>query len=366
MTRADRPAAIFCTISAQADNLGDIVIRQEMIDLVAIPDAEFHISVGSMPPGYIGAFSLPKNAIIHRRASSAGKALVRAALRRRIFVVFPPGPMVLNDARAGLKAWLRVAAVLLARATGGGALTIGVAVRGSFSPALAGERVVAALSHIYASRDSRSSKTLNRAIRRLPDLALADHGPSLHTPKIERKQIAFSLRYDRQVGQDVLRAIGEWARQHGLEVLLVTQVRRDNAQHELMAAEHGWGHLGWTAQSHRQQMQRIENAYGASVLVVTDRLHAALLGLVNGAIPVALTASGEPSKIETTFEGVLPFLQLDRLDPSLVSEILTSVSEDSAGFAQARVEASHEIRSAAAKVREVLAGRGDTRHAKRD
>ena len=72
---------VFCTIAAQEDNLGDIEIRQRMLDLVSHPDVRLHISRGRMSDSYVAAFDLPPGSRVYRSRLRQGLALVGSVLR---------------------------------------------------------------------------------------------------------------------------------------------------------------------------------------------------------------------------------------------------------------------------------------------
>ncbi|MDD7930677.1 hypothetical protein [Microbacterium thalli] len=277
-----------------------------MLDLVD-QHHDLHISAGSMPDEYLAAFDLPLNARIYRSSTGFAAAFFWASVRGRSALLLPPGPYPLTSTRAAVRGAASIAGTLLARAGGGPSITVGKSVRGTHRAAVQIERVLFRLSNIYVARDRRSASTLSLPVAAEPDLSLL----SPPAPPQESRFVAISLRYDRPVAEQFLDAVVRWARESNLTPVFVTQVRRDERRHAELAALHGAEHVAWGDRTHRQQMGAVEQAYAHSAVVVTDRLHAALLGALGGAIPVAMTAPGKPSKIADAADGVMRIVSIE-------------------------------------------------------
>ncbi|MCJ1706810.1 polysaccharide pyruvyl transferase family protein [Microbacterium sp. VKM Ac-2923] len=289
-----------------------------MVDLITAPDARLHVSVGKMPQPYIDAFDLPDDAKKYPTTRGFVVAFVTSALRRRTAVVFPPGPYPLTSWRSAGRGVLAITMSLLARTTGGASVTVGKSVRGRHRGARAVEKVLIRISNIYVARDRLSAISVGVPITAAPDLALLASPSDSST----RRFVPLSFRSDRPLDVEFLRAVVDWARTESLVPVFVTQVARDGARHAEHAAELGVDHLEWGAKSHRQQLMDITALYSESSLVVTDRLHAALLGVLGGAVPVAVRQGDSPSKIADALDGVMPYATLDREDRSDVVESL--------------------------------------------
>ena len=300
---------VFLTIAAQEDNLGDVAIRQQMVNLVTADRTRLHISRGAMSDEYVDAFDFPAGADMYRTRRNQLVQLLRSTARGRAVILFPPGPYPVTSIRAGLRSLASVGLSLLVRARGGFSMTIGKSIRGTNLIACGVEKALVFSSNLYVARDLVSSSVLNRPIRHAPDLALLDAIASTPGPS---RFVAVSLRSDRSVDKKLLHRVAEWADDHGLTLAFVTQVRRDDDQHRQLASEIGGVLVDWGERTHREQMIRVQETYCKAAIVVTDRLHAALFGAIAGAVPIGLVVNGEPSKIRDAFEDVLPFFPLER------------------------------------------------------
>lgn len=309
----NKPVAdVFLTISAQEDNLGDIEIRQQMINMVSHPAVRLHISRGNMSDSYVEAFDFPPNSVVYESKHQQALELIRSIVRGRASVVFPPGPYPATSTRSAVRAFGSLMVTLAARATGGASITVGKSVRGHHTLAIAAERQLSTRSNMYVARDRKTAEVLGVPVESAPDIAMLSH---YEPSNGMRSKLAVSLRHDGSDGDELLRALTAWAEPRHLEIVLVSQVRRDDGHHRALATRHGVSLVEWGGQSHRAQMERVQSIYAGSALVVTDRLHAALFGAVAGAIPVALTYAGRPSKIRDAFHAVLPQFEIDGESP---------------------------------------------------
>lgn len=284
---------VFVSLVAQHDNLGDLVIRREMVRWLAQPGVVLHPLVADAPDEFVDAVHLPTDAVVHRSARHWQQALLAHAARGHAGLVFAPGPQGLGGAPRHLaheSVNLLNAMVLRGRhnpvAKIGRSLADGT--RGVLpTAAVAIERGVRRLSNEYWLRDAPSAARLRRPIAVLPDISLSTG--ALDCPPVggdEAPDVAVSARHDRGWSAAEIAAIAEQAAALGRRVVLVTQVRRDHAGHEALARATGVDHLGWQGEATAGQLARVTAQYARSALVVTDRLHAALFGLVVGATPV--------------------------------------------------------------------------------
>lgn len=322
----ERMTNVFLTISAQEDNLGDIEIRQKMIDLVDHPYTRLHISRGGMSDDYVAAFRIPESARIYSSRVSQMRSFMSAALDRSACVVYPPGPYPINSFRAALKSGVAVALTHAVRWRGGVSITVGKSVRGAHPVARLAERMLESASTMYVARDRLTSSVLGRPVRSAPDIALLRdaEAPPTAVNKHDRSRVAISLRSDTALEDATLRSIARWAAEQGLELCFITQVRRDGARHAQLATAIGANHVEWGEYAHAEQMKRVQSAYESCRWVFTDRLHAAIFGMNRGAIPVALTTPGKPSKILDAMDGVMTVPNIE-LRGSVSAESLDAV-----------------------------------------
>lgn len=350
MTQFEKRARVFCTISAQHDNLGDIVIRQRMIDMITHSSVEVHVSVASMPADYLDAFSLPADAHVYRSSRSFIGAFLHAALRNKTSIVFPPGPYPVTTTRGALRGLASVFLSRVARVRGGASITLGKAVRGRHRGAVLVERLLVRSSDVYTTRDEISAAHIGVDVTAVPDLSLLAR-PHGEPPK---RYVVMSFRSDKTVSVDFVRAVGDWSRGVGLEPIFVTQVRRDERNHQALADASGAQHLAWADKTHRQQMNAIMAIYAHAAVVVSDRLHSALLGVLGGAVPVAVCTPDEPSKIVDALSGILPCLSVERQDPAAVAGVLSSTEALEEALLTQRESARQRLRALQADVQEAI------------
>ena len=291
----------FCSVLAQEDNLGDVVIRREMLRVLRETCDEVVVYAGRSGASYRASYDLDGTTVLTRPGRFQAR-LVRAALgRERPLLVFAPGPARLGgDRRSLLKGVANLANVVLVRLGRGEAMTLGRAVRTGGRAGRAVEALSVRLQSLYVARDDVTRGVLGPRVRVAPDLALArDDGPATGAADA----MVLSFRGDREVDPALVRRALEAARRTGTRPVLVTQVRRDGAQHARLAAEHGIEHVAWEGE-HRAQLERVTATMRTARVVVSDRLHALLLGARNGAVVVPVATPGS-DKLPTTL-AVLP------------------------------------------------------------
>lgn len=293
----------FCSILAQEDNLGDVVIRQEMLRVLRECCDEVVVFAGRAGRSYRASYDLDGTTVVTRPWRFQVRLLRTVVGRERPLLVFAPGPARLDGRpRALLKSLVNLANVVLVRLGRGEALTLGRAVRGDSRAGRFVESASVRLQSLYVARDEVTRGILGPRVRVGPDLALArDDGAS--SPGGPKDAMVLSFRGDRPVDEALVRDALEAARRTGTRPVLVTQVRRDGAQHARLAQVHGIDHVAWVG-DHREQLARVTREMLSARVVVSDRLHALLLGARNGAVvvPVSTPAS---DKLPTTL-AVLP------------------------------------------------------------
>jgi hypothetical protein len=176
---------------------------------------------------------------------------------------------------------------LAVRASGGAVLAAGRSLRGRGLVARYVEVAVVSVFHLYVVRDTRSATVLVRPLDNAPDLAF-ENDLGLNQSMFGRSDVVFSLRGDRPVSVDGLRAVIESLKASGLRPLLVTQVKRDDAQHRDLAANLGISAVLWGDHTHAEQLHRVRSAYSEAGAVVSNRLHALIFGIQHDASPIAV------------------------------------------------------------------------------
>ena len=298
---------VFFSIAAQADNLGDIEIRRIALDWLRNGnDSDLRIFVGDMPPAYIDAFGLSRSARLYDRSFTYQLELIKQVMRRRAHLVFAPGPRHLGrrkGAKAGiylmsvLKAAINLTNAAVVRISGGKVIVIGRALRGTDPVLLMFERILVIISSDYRVRDTASSSVLGRPVSKIPDVAFDDvRSDELGT---DRTFFVMSFRGDHPASLEILKQAVDEARRLLLEPVLLTQVRSDNDQHQRIATALGCKFYPWTDESHGDQLLVVNDVYSRARVVLSDRLHALIFGIRQGAVPIALVHLGNDKLLPT-------------------------------------------------------------------
>jgi len=307
--------AIFCSIAAQHDNLGDIAIRQTAIEWLGDDTRQMVIYTGAMPPSYVEAFNLPASAQLVSSSRKFATKLLAACIRRNAHIVFAPGPFQLRPGRRSVsKSVVNLLNIIVVRLSGGHALALGRAVRGTAQPVLAIERLSIRLMDLFVVRDLASADAVGRPLRSAPDMAF---GQALATlPRTDRVFAAISLRGDRPVNLSLIETMLKKIRAASLVPIFVTQVMRDNDQHALLAEKYGAQFCGWDNESHSEQLLKVDAIYAQSHTVVSDRLHSLIFALRRGVFPIGLERA-RSDKLSSTLGHLVPLALIDPEQESL-------------------------------------------------
>jgi hypothetical protein len=138
-----------------------------------------------------------------------------------------------------------------------------------------------------------------------PDWAFGWSGTDKDTLEAERADIVVSYRADRDPPSEaVLGALREVARDEGRRLVVVSHVRGDASRSADVAARLGAVLVPWPGErSLAEHEEVLRGIYRTSALVVSDRLHAVVLGMTEGAVPCCVTDRGE-TKIERHLDAV--------------------------------------------------------------
>lgn len=307
--RKNIKSTVFVSLVAQSDNLGDVVIRRQILEWLRSTNSSVVVLTAGMPSDYLAAFELdPSVRRVHSKFSFAS-LLARSSLRRTGVLILSPGPVHVDR---GPKSLLRSTAgffrVLAVRCAGGHVVGVGRALQGDLSSLAARvERAVSRLAHYYVVRDKASADFFGSHVDLAPDVAFARSTSSTS----ERGIVALSFRSDSAVSREALRGALGIIKERGYRPVLVTQVHRDDDQHNILAQELGVEALLWRDRSHSEQLLQVQEIYAAAVVVVSDRLHALVFGVQSLAHPIAVGASSS-GKAARTLQGVVDVKYLDR------------------------------------------------------
>lgn len=299
----------FLSVAAAEWNLGDIYIRRAVTRAMADDGMDAVVYTGTMGPGYVEAFEFPSNWVVTASPRRFLTLLLGACIRRKATVIMAPGPAQLETRLSPLIKRIGVALMLMfARLSGNRVAVLGRALRGSGPVALKAERLIARSSVVYLARDPQTAELVGPPAQARPDLGFADSAArSGAAPETGagRPLIALSLRYDRNPSIDLVREFAEHWRSRGFDIVLVTQVRQDREIHDVLSKECGFRHVDWPdGRSQLEQERLIVQTYAQCIAVVSDRLHALIVGCRQGAIPVIADSPGE-SKLHATMDFIL-------------------------------------------------------------
>lgn len=293
-----KPTRIFVNPSGQRDNLGDSVLRRAYLDALR-RHGELHVYVGT-DAGYISGLGV--NASDIRYASKRDWLRTGLASRRhRTVFAFNAGEYVL-DRRFLVNSLWHSAFVAVSRLSGGGSVALGIALRAG-QPGWARQYLRGMLHPLRAVtwRDPDSKRAIGTGSV-VPDWAFAlGTDAALLREDGSRDVIAVALRGDRPFpGEAWLQVVRTLAEQHGAEVVVVNQMQADAERCAELAAGLGGRVLDWSDASHAEHEEVVRALYRRSIAVVSDRIHALILGLTEGAVPVGFT-TGDPEKVRRTF-----------------------------------------------------------------
>ncbi|WP_197467002.1 polysaccharide pyruvyl transferase family protein [Agromyces sp. NDB4Y10] len=284
--------------------MGDIEIRRAL--LTRLTDAGFRLVVftGTMPASYVEAYRLPTTTRLTSNSLEFQARFLRDALLGRASLVFSPGPYIATGgAGAMAKALVNHANVRVARATGGKVVAAGRAYRVDSKSVGRLERSSLRRFDLVAVRDDVSSAEIGLPLRREPDLAMLH--PFERPVEDAGRYLAVSLRSDRPVSLALLEELRDSASEQNLQMVFVTQVKRDAEGHRALATALGVGLVDWLDEPHAHQESRVLEVYRESAVVVSNRLHSILLASRSGAVPITFAGDGT-HKIASTLGTEFP------------------------------------------------------------
>jgi hypothetical protein len=290
---------IFVPARGQYDNIGDILLRRQLLDWVRA-SGPLHVYVGHSPAGYDEGLQLSGDDVVYRSFRTWYVAALKDALRRKASYVFKPGEIQLTV--IGMKEHLSMLPVLaLVRLTGGAVARVGTGSR-NFAPL---PRVLIwpsiALSSIILWRDAETAKYLGGG-EVMPDLGFGEGDGGASNPAAVRDSLVVSMRSDRPYPSPAwIQSVKELAARHDLKVWTVTQVLRDNDKAAQLAKDLDGEALLWDGTAHHEQEERLRALYSRSAVAVSDRLHVLIGAVTEGALPAAMLVD-ESDKIKRHFD----------------------------------------------------------------
>lgn len=293
---------VFVNAGGQWENIGDSLLRRAYLDALRTAGT-LHVYVGGHAAYASGLGTRPGDRVYTSRGRWLARTALAAALTRPIFAV-NTGEMVGDQGEKRRTSWQRWIAELTGR-TGGDVVTAGVSVRPGTDPALTHLPVFTARSAVMTWRDRASRDALGVGDVQ-PDWAFALGGDAAAVRESTgRDRLMVTMRGDQpepdETWFDDVRAL---AGDLGVGIQVFVQVERDADRARVLAERLGADLLTWPAGTgHAAHEETLRAAYRSSVAVVSDRIHALIVGLTEGAVPLGFTTSGS-TKVARTFGAV--------------------------------------------------------------
>ena len=294
---------VFASALGQVDNVGDTALRRAFLDAVR-PAGELQVFVGSRDEGYLTGLGLKPDDTLYRSSDQWRSALSGSAARGPIIHAFNAGEMELE--RAYALRYLRLAPLLaMNRLRGGHAVHAGFGIRTPtpWKLPIAG---VLRMCDIVSWRDAASRDVMGLG-GVAPDWAFALGSPDdelLADQASRRDTLAVAIRYNDLAPDDRwIASIRSLADTLGLRITVAAQILRDGPLAEQLAERLGGDACTWVGTDHAGQEDRLRALYRRSGVLVTDRLHGAVMAVTEGALPLALGRAPR-SKVTRTLEAV--------------------------------------------------------------
>ena len=300
-TARDRVMRVLVSAVGQHDNVGDTVLRRGLLDALRTI-APLQVYVGDKSEGYLDGLGLQADDIAVRDGAEWRRPVSRQLLAGRAVYAFDTGETELQAAFARRyaadraaparqpAAWRRRRAARRGRARGD---PVAASHLGRAAPLRHGHLARRDEPADHGPRLGRAGLGLRArcarrraARRRTPAAAARDRVPP--EPQSRRARQA-----RRRVGRHgAIRSPDEL----GLQPVVVAQIARDNPLAEELAERLGCAAVPWLDDNHARQEERLRATYRDSAIVLSDRLHAVVIGATEGAVPIALS-TGPMDKI---------------------------------------------------------------------
>ena len=287
----------WCT--GQDDNIGDIVLRRRYADELR-KLGDLHIYVGSASPSFIAGMGFDVSDTQYTSAVLWLKQMLVPRVARRTLLAFNPGELQVGR-KSAISTLVILPVQLWLRAWGGRCVRIGLATRGSHKLYEIPIRLSNALCDSVVWRDTESRKKWRVGQPGL-DWAFDETMTSIGTSS-GRTKLALTMRSDRpELSEDALKAISEVARRRGLNLVVFSQVKRDRAACQQLSKRLQCELLDWDERvGHLEQEALVRQLASESVAILSDRIHALIIGATEGAIPVGIVLS-EDTKVRPHFD----------------------------------------------------------------
>ena len=371
---------VFVSTWGQNDNIGDSILRRGLLRTFQnIDGAELHVHLGRRDAhpnkdDYVTAVGLDGSEKQYDTAPGWLAGAVMGMARERSILVMPAGEIMLPDRFRPYWGWWNLLWVLGPRPRGGAAVQVGAGLRLSTVgkkmehgtrqirdhadvPPL--ERYARRKMPVIAWRDANTLKSFDVgevapdwAFGEGPDPSVDNLGPA----PAQRPLLAVTMRSDRDMlGEKSIALLREIAETHGLRIQVFSQVRRDReAMTKLAAVLHpGTEAILFGDQTHAEWEAQMRTMYRDSAIVVSDRLHALIIGATEGAIPLALSGWTIEKAVRMLAAGGF---ELPSQDPDAVRSYIAEMLADPESVSSRIGAARAELSAVRQRLRDLVAG----------
>ena len=285
---------VFVRVTGQADNIGDSLLRRGLIRALRA-QGDLHLLVRALPESYVDGLGVQSEDALYTEEGEWLRAAKKAGRFGRVAFVMNAGEFQLN--RGYAIQYLRyLPAILRARRSGGFAAQLGAGIRSDalrWKPII--QLVLRSMDRVgWRDAESRDALGLGGV---MPDWGFDEGSPAawLEGQGIARARpwLSVSMRGDRPFPSDQwFDLVSALAAQHGLRPRIVVQVASDTKRALEIGIRLNAEVIALQGSLHSQQETAVRAQYQDSSVVVSDRLHALVVGVTEGAIPLALVDGG--------------------------------------------------------------------------
>lgn len=290
--RRRRPR-VYVNAGGQRDNIGDSLLRRAYLDALR-PLGVLHVYVGP-DADYTSGLGLRAEDVWY---GSPRKWLVHALLGALAgsTIAFNTGEVVGTPEEGKKGAWQLVVA-RIAKLRGSRTILAGVSLRPGTSVEHTHLRPIADSAAYLSWRDEWSRDQLGRG-QVQPDWAYSlGTDPSGWAAGSDRDVLAIAMRGDRPMPPDAwFDAVETTASTLNLRTVVVVQVRRDRERAYELASRLNAEVLEWNEENHEAQEAKVRALYSRSAAIVSDRIHALIVGFTEGAVPLGFS-TGSVDKV---------------------------------------------------------------------
>lgn len=331
---------IYASAMGQYDNLGDTVLRRPFLEALR-ESGQLNVFVGNRPPEYLSALGLDGTERIFRNSKAWRRAVLSDVKRTGAIYAFNAGEIEVTRPYAAH--YLRLMPVLLLnKLRGGRNIHVGIGIR-QRTRWVTAVNAALALCDLVSWRDALSQETAGRG-RVTPDWAFlegaSDQELLERSVDESRNTIVVAPRYNGyRLSNEWRNQIREVAEELGLTLVTLAQIERDNDAARELAAHWGVESILWQNADHATHEVQVRRAYAEARVVLSERLHALVIGGTEGAFPVALGHSPKEKAARTLAAAGFPPLVIPPTHLSATERDVVSGACDSGSLVPERVAA---------------------------